>query len=115
MKRQIFILTAALMMLAAVGLASQASKSGSHAEDSGFVSIFDGKTLKGWHVSAKTQHGSGGRWVIENGPAGGQVRLPRVSWISFSISSVEVTRYFLAVARPSRLNLCQRSSSRWSS
>lgn len=42
------------------------------AED-GFVSIFDGKTLAGWHVSAKTGHSgtsgnqSGGKWVIEDG------------------------------------------------
>jgi hypothetical protein len=39
----------------------------------GFVSIFDGKTLDGWHVSAKTGHSqasnhqSGGRWVVEDG------------------------------------------------
>jgi hypothetical protein len=33
----------------------------------GFVTIFDGKTLDGWHVSAKTGHGSGGRWVVEDG------------------------------------------------
>jgi len=38
-----------------------------------FVSIFDGQTLKGWHVSAKTGHSrasgnmTGGKWVIENG------------------------------------------------
>ena len=31
------------------------------------VSIFDGKTLKGWHVSSQTGHGTGGRWVVENG------------------------------------------------
>ena len=35
-------------------------------DDTGFVSIFDGKTLKGWHVSSKTGHGSGGRWVVED-------------------------------------------------
>lgn len=33
----------------------------------GWVSIFDGQTLKGWHVSAKTGHGTGGRWVVEDG------------------------------------------------
>lgn len=33
----------------------------------GFTSIFDGKTLKGWHVSSKTGHGTGGRWVVEDG------------------------------------------------
>lgn len=35
--------------------------------DEGFVSIFDGKTLKGWHVSSKTGHGTGGKWVVEDG------------------------------------------------
>ena len=39
----------------------------------GFVSIYDGKTLSGWHVSAKTGHSrastnrSGGKWVVEDG------------------------------------------------
>ncbi len=37
------------------------------AGDDGFVSIFDGKSLQGWHVSSKTGHGTGGRWVVENG------------------------------------------------
>jgi hypothetical protein len=43
------------------------------AEEKGFEPIFDGKTLKGWHVSAKTGHSSksghksGGRWVAEDG------------------------------------------------
>jgi len=35
--------------------------------DDGFVSIFNGRTLDGWHVSDQTGHGSGGRWVVENG------------------------------------------------
>jgi hypothetical protein len=41
--------------------------------ETGFVSIFDGKSLAGWHVSAKTGHSraskneSGGKWVIEDG------------------------------------------------
>jgi len=30
-------------------------------------SIFDGKTLKGWHVSSQTGHGTGGKWVVEKG------------------------------------------------
>ena len=43
------------------------------AADDGFVSIFDGTTLRGWHVSARTPHSrasgnqSGGRWVVEQG------------------------------------------------
>jgi len=33
----------------------------------GFQKIFDGKTLDGWHVSSKTGHGTGGKWVVEDG------------------------------------------------
>lgn len=42
-------------------------------KDDGFVSIFDGKTLKGWKVSAKTGHSrasknmSGGKWEVVDG------------------------------------------------
>jgi hypothetical protein len=42
-------------------------------DDAGFVPIFNGNDLSGWHVSAKTGHSgpsknkSGGRWVVENG------------------------------------------------
>jgi hypothetical protein len=42
-------------------------------DDTGFVPIFDGKTLTGWKISAKTGHSrtskntSGGKWVVEKG------------------------------------------------
>lgn len=36
-----------------------------------FVSIFDGKSLAGWHVSAKTGHGTGGKWVVQDGAIAG--------------------------------------------
>lgn len=42
-------------------------------DDKGFVALFDGKTLTGWTVSAKSGHSrasdnkSGGRWVVEDG------------------------------------------------
>ena len=48
----------------------------------GFVTIFDGKSLKGWHVSAKTghsgasKHESGGKWVVENGAIVGSQDIP---------------------------------------
>jgi hypothetical protein len=48
----------------------------------GFVTIFDGKSLKGWHVSAKTGHSraskneSGGKWVVENGAIIGSQDIP---------------------------------------
>ena len=51
-------------------------------DDTGFVSIFDGKTLEGWHVSAETGHSrasknqSGGRWVVEDGAIVGSQDIP---------------------------------------
>src|SRR5215470_12014324 len=51
------------------------------AED-GFVPIFDGKTLNGWHISARTGHSrasgnkTGGRWVVENGAIVGSQDIP---------------------------------------
>ena len=47
-----------------------------------FVSIFDGKTLKGWHISAKSGHSrasknqSGGKWVVEDGAIIGSQDIP---------------------------------------
>ena len=74
MKHRVLILatvvtavTAAAFGTSAPGLDAQSSKPASHAEADGFVPIFDGKTLNGWHVSAKTQHGTGGGWVVEDG------------------------------------------------
>ncbi|QJW95758.1 3-keto-disaccharide hydrolase [Frigoriglobus tundricola] len=51
-------------------------------DESGFVSIFDGKTLDGWKVSAKTGHSgttknkSGGKWVVEKGAITGTQDVP---------------------------------------
>jgi Domain of Unknown Function (DUF1080) len=51
-------------------------------DDKDFVSVFDGKTLKGWHVSAETGHSaasknkSGGRWVVEDGAMVGSQDIP---------------------------------------
>jgi hypothetical protein len=48
----------------------------------GYTSIFDGKTLKGWHASAKTghssasQHKTGGRWFVEDGAIVGSQDIP---------------------------------------
>lgn len=50
--------------------------------ETGFVSIFDGKSLAGWQVSAKTGHSraskneSGGKWVIEDGAIIGSQDMP---------------------------------------
>jgi 3-keto-disaccharide hydrolase len=52
------------------------------ADDAGFVSIFDGKTLNSWHISAQTGHSrasmnkSGGKWVVEGGAITGSQDIP---------------------------------------
>lgn len=63
-------LTALLCLFLAIGWSAWAAADGpkrDKLDDKGFESIFDGKTLKGWHVSSKTGHGTGGRWVVEDG------------------------------------------------
>lgn len=51
-------------------------------DTNGFVPLFDGKTLAGWHASAKTGHSAasdhktGGRWVVENGAITGSQDIP---------------------------------------
>ena len=50
--------------------------------ETGFVSIFDGRSLAGWHVSAKTGHSgasknqTGGKWVVEDGAIIGSQDIP---------------------------------------
>ncbi len=52
------------------------------AADDGFVPLFDGKTLKGWHASAQTghsgasKHQSGGRWTVKSGAIIGSQDIP---------------------------------------
>jgi endoglucanase len=67
MIRHVTILCIGLVLGAFFGLVLRAVEPGPKADSAGFVSIFDGKTLQGWHVSHKTGHGTGGRWVVENG------------------------------------------------
>ena len=51
-------------------------------DDSGFETVFDGKSLKGWHVSTQTGHSgasmhtSGGKWVLEEGAVVGSQDIP---------------------------------------
>ena len=53
----------------------------SAAED-GFVSLFDGKSLQGWHPSAKTGHSrasknqSAGKWIVQDGAIIGSQDIP---------------------------------------
>src|SRR5215213_807344 len=56
-----------------------------HAADAGtngFITIFDGKTLNGWHPSAKTGHSraskneSAGKWIVQDGAIIGTQDIP---------------------------------------
>lgn len=62
-----------LLQTAAFTLGLAAAAPGLAQDAGGFAPLFDGQTLKGWHVSTKTghsaasKHQSGGRWVVEDG------------------------------------------------
>src|SRR5512137_609411 len=76
MTRANLILIAAVVAVAVSAFFLLAMAPQTPSGDDGFVSIFDGKTLKGWHVSSKTGHGTGGRWVVENGAITGSQDRP---------------------------------------
>lgn len=71
-------LTLAIMLLLSIALPALAAEP----KDDGFVRIFDGESLKGWHIEAKTGHSkrsfhtSGGRWVVEDGVIVGSQDVP---------------------------------------
>ena len=66
----------------AAGAAASSLLLAAWSADDGFVPIFDGQTLKGWHASAKTghsgasKHQTGGRWVVEDGAIVGSQDIP---------------------------------------
>ena len=68
------------LAVAAIGCGGLAASA--QTDEPGFVSIFDGKSIKGWHPSAKTghsqasQHQSGGKWVVENSAIIGSQDIP---------------------------------------
>ncbi len=50
-----------------VSIACSTASAADRPTDPAFVPLFDGKTLAGFHVSDKTGHGTGGRWIVEQG------------------------------------------------
>lgn len=70
------------LLLAAGTVSLLASLPAPAQKEGKFVSIFDGKSLKGWHVSAQTGHSgasgnkTGGRWVVEKGAILGTQDIP---------------------------------------
>ena len=69
-----------IFLLAAIGVAAAAWGQETNADE--WTTLFDGKTLKGWHVSSKSGHSgtsgnkSGGRWVVEDGAITGSQDQP---------------------------------------
>ena len=67
-------------LLAGGGLAG--SRAGEKKADDGYISLFNGKDLTGWHVSAKSGHSrtsknqSGGKWVVQDGAIVGSQDVP---------------------------------------
>jgi hypothetical protein len=68
--------------LALASVFFQGNSPGRADDKDGYVTIFNGKNLDGWHVSAKTGHSgksknkTGGRWVVENGVMVGSQDIP---------------------------------------
>lgn len=68
-------------ILLSVAVAAAADKP----SDAGFTPIFDGKTLSGWHVSAKSGHSrtsghkSGGKWEVQDGAITGRRIFPETA------------------------------------
>ncbi len=65
-----------LLLSGATAAALLATPLEAQRRERGFTELFDGKTLVGWHVSGMTGHGSGGRWVVENGAITGSQDRP---------------------------------------
>src|SRR2546430_1718777 len=80
MRRALLVPTLASTLLAAFMLT--AAHAGEKKKDDSYVSIFDGKSLTGWHVSAKSGHSSksgkktGGDWKIVDGYITGTQDMP---------------------------------------
>jgi hypothetical protein len=80
MRRLIFL--ALLLALSVALVASADPPKPEKFDDKGFVPVFDGKSLDGWTVSAKTGHSgtsknkSGGKWVVEDGAIVGSQDVP---------------------------------------
>ena len=58
---------------APVAIADDGVKKTDKPDKDGYISVFDGKTLNGWHKNPnKIGHGTGGRWTVEDGAITGE-------------------------------------------
>lgn len=64
------------------GLLLSSAPAGEKKKDDGYVSLFNGKDLTGWHVSTKTGHSrasknkTGGKWFVQDGAIHGSQDIP---------------------------------------
>jgi 3-keto-disaccharide hydrolase len=76
----LIVLGLGLLAGAGLTLSSAGEKRG---DEGGYIRLFDGKSLDGWHVSAKSGHSktsgnkSGGKWVVEDGAIVGSQDMPK--------------------------------------
>ena len=71
--RRSFIKTSAAIAAPIVLTGSGAFGKHHRADKDGFISLFDGKTLKGWHKNPKRiGHGTGGSWYVKDGAIVGE-------------------------------------------
>jgi hypothetical protein len=69
--KQLALLALALGTLAVFGEASLGEEP--TADGQGFIDLFDGETLDGWHKNPeRIGHGTGGRWYVEDGAIVGE-------------------------------------------
>lgn len=65
------VLWCAVLCAAASGFAQAAEPPNAAGE--GWISLFDGQTLAGWHTNPeKIGHGTGGRWIVQRGAITGE-------------------------------------------
>ena len=82
MRATVILTLLAVALVLGLGHAEDRTPKPEKFDDKGFVSIFDGKSLKGWHISAKSghsgksKHKTGGRWVVEDGAIVGSQDIP---------------------------------------
>ena len=74
--------TLAIATIAVATVATATFAMAAPADEAGWIALFDGRSLDGWHVSTKTGHSrashntSGGRWVVEDGAIVGSQDTP---------------------------------------
>ncbi len=73
MNRRTFLAGAAAAGLGAALLQQSSFAQADAPSEAGFVPLFDGKTLGGWHTNKeKIVHGTGGHWEVEDGAIAGE-------------------------------------------